>query len=233
MSNREFDDFDDFASTYRETHNKSLKISGTDSDYFSEHKICEIRNNENLNNIIMLDLGCGDGNSAKFFQKHFENSKYYGLDVSKESIAIANEKNVPNSDFLSFDGSSLPFEDNSFDIILIACVLHHINFDNHEKLLDEVKRVLRVGGKLYIFEHNPFNPVTQKIVKDCPFDKDAVLLSPTYTKKTLLKTGFKVITTNFIIFFPRNKVFNKFLFLEKYFKKIPIGGQYYTVSSKS
>ena len=232
MPKKAFDNFDGFAKDYRQIHDESIKISGTDSDYFSEQKVEEIRRNESNANPTVLDLGCGDGNSALFFQKHFSNLKYFGLDVSKESIAIASKKGLTDAEFTHYNGLDIPFEDNTFDIILIACVLHHINFELHEKVLQEVKRVLKKGGRLYIFEHNPFNPVTQKIVKDCPFDQDAVLLSPFYAKKVLAKLDYREINVNYTIFFPRTQIFNKLLALEKYLKWLPIGGQYYAKSTK-
>ena len=45
MSKKAFDDFDDFAADYRQIHNESIKISGTDSDYFSEQKVEEVKKN--------------------------------------------------------------------------------------------------------------------------------------------------------------------------------------------
>lgn len=232
MSKKAFDDFDGFAADYRQIHNETIKFSGADSDFFSEQKVEEVRKNERQDNLKILDLGCGDGNSAVFFQKHFPDSKYLGLDVSQESIAVAQGKTPPNAEFLHYNGFDLPSEDNSLDVVFIACVLHHINFDNHEKVLGEVRRVLKQEGRLYIFEHNPFNPVTRKVVRDCPFDEDAVLLSPFYTKKTLSKLNFRQTSVNYIIFFPRTKILNWALPLENYLKWLPMGGQYYTKSIK-
>jgi ubiquinone/menaquinone biosynthesis C-methylase UbiE len=232
MSKRAFDDFDEFAADYRQIHNEALKFSGTDSDFFSKQKVEEVRKHEAQDNLKILDLGCGDGNSGVFFQKYFPDSKYLGLDVSQESIAVARSRNLPNAEFAHYNGFDLSAEENSFDVVFIACVLHHINFDHHEKVLGEVRRVLKPDGRLYIFEHNPFNPVTRKVVRDCPFDEDAVLLSPFYTKKVLTKLNFRQISTNYTIFFPRVKALNWALPLENYLKWLPMGGQYYTKSIK-
>ena len=43
-------------------------------------------------------------------------------------------------------------------------------------LYREVTRLLRPGGRLYVFEHNPWNPVAQWVVRHTPIDRDAVLL---------------------------------------------------------
>jgi ubiquinone/menaquinone biosynthesis C-methylase UbiE len=231
MSERKFDEFDHFANDYREIHNQNLKLSGVTSDYFSEHKIQILKENEQIESINFLDFGCGDGNSAIHFYNYFPNSIYNGIDISSESINVAKSLATNNSNFQTFDGMNIPFEDNTFDVIFTACVFHHIDFKLHHNLFKEIYRVLKPGGKFYIFEHNPWNPVTRHIVNTCPFDADAVLLSPTYTKNILNKV-FKNHSTNFILFFPRHKFFSLFIKLEKFLCKLPLGGQYYTVTKK-
>lgn len=225
--NRKFDEFDHFANEYREIHNKNIKISGLDSDYFSDHKIKILKENEKTDAIDLLDFGCGDGNSAEFFNKYFKNSSYKGIDISTESINIAKTKEFINTEFQFFDGENIPFNDNSMDVIFTACVFHHINFKLHQNLFLEIYRVLKPGGRFYIFEHNPWNPVTRHMVNTCPFDKDAVLLSHKYTQKMFKQAKFNKIETNFILFFPRHNFFKIFLQLEPKLKKIPFGGQYY------
>jgi ubiquinone/menaquinone biosynthesis C-methylase UbiE len=229
---RQFDNFDQFAQDYRDIHNENIKISGADSEYFAEYKILEIKEIEDITSSLrILDLGCGDGISAVFFNQHFPKSNYLGIDVSEESIEVARQRQVANASFDAYDGYTIPQPDETFDMAFIACVLHHINFDNHAQVLKEVRRVLKKGGRLYIFEHNPYNPVTQKIVKDCPFDDDAVLLSPPYSRRLLQKVvGFAKTNIRYTIFFPRKGFFKKLLFLEKYMNWIPMGGQYFTRS---
>lgn len=233
MPKRAFDDFDDFAQDYRQIHNKSIRISGADSDFFSEQKIREVRKNEAAGDPRILDLGCGDGNSASFFHKYFPDAEYVGLDVSEKSVAIAQEKAIPNAKFSNYDGAEIPLPADAFDIVFVSCVLHHISFDMHENFLREIGRVMKNGGRLYIFEHNPFNPVTRRIVRMCPFDEDAVLLSASYTKKLLSKLNFDAIQIDYTLFFPRFRIFKTLLGLEEYLKWLPLGGQYYARSIKT
>lgn len=232
MSRKMFDDFDAYAKDYRHIHNESLKFSGADSDYFSEQKIEEVRKNETMQSPKILDLGCGDGNSAVFFRKHFKACEYFGLDTSKESVSIASSRELFGATFSYYNGFDLPFSDGAFDIVFIACVLHHIDSRQHEKILAEVKRVLRPGGRLYIFEHNPLNPVTRRMVRNCPFDEDAVLLTSFYTRKLLMRLKFQDVNVGYTLFFPRHRIFNRMLPLENYLKWLPVGGQYYARSIK-
>ena len=228
MINRDFDNFDDHAETYREIHDKSISLSGTNSEYFSEYKIIELAKFENKKSkFSFLDFGCGDGNSSKFISRIFQNSMIRGIDVSVKSIEEAKEKKLDNCIFSSFNGTVIPFENNSFDIIFTSMVFHHISFDLHSTILNELYRVLKPGGRFYIFEHNPYNPLTRKVVRECPFDQDAVLLKPNYALKTITKANFKELILNFTIFIPRIKIFNWFIKLESLFRKIPVGAQYY------
>lgn len=230
--NRKFDSFDEFAEDYRDLHSKSVSFTGCESHYFAEHKLKEVKKREILDEINFLDFGCGDGIISDFFNVNFPNSKYTGIDISLESILQAKKKRTTNQDFLIFDGLNLPFKDKTFDVVFVACVFHHIHFEMHQIILSEIFRVLKKGGRLYVFEHNPLNPVTRRIVNTCPFDKDAVLLKPSYLKNILYTVGFEIVFLKYILFFPRHKIFKFLIRFEDRLQKIPIGGQYYSLSIK-
>jgi ubiquinone/menaquinone biosynthesis C-methylase UbiE len=228
----ELGEFDQFVQDYREIHNKNLKATGYTSRYFAERKIREIADQikEKNNPFNILDLGCGDGLCSVFFRNYFPNASVCGLDVSKDSVQIAREKKIVGAEFSLYDGSHIPYEDNLFDIIMIANVLHHVtDVKNQIKILTECHRVLKKDGRLFVFEHNPFNPITCKIVNSCPFDKDAVLVNPIQMKKILQGIGFKT-TCRFLLFLP--EILQRLEFLEKQIGWVPMGGQYYCISTK-
>jgi ubiquinone/menaquinone biosynthesis C-methylase UbiE len=225
-------DFDEFAKDYRQVHNEHLKFSGADSDYFSEQKIKVVRSIETETSPGVLDLGCGDGNSARFFRKHFPACGYSGVDTSQVSIELAEERKIDGARFVYYDGERIPFPDESFDIVFVACVFHHIDPSAHQQVLSEIKRVLRSGGRLYLFEHNPFNPLTRRIVKNCPFDEDAILLRSGYTRKMLNRSNFAEIEIGYTVFFPNHRIFRGLHGLEPYLKWLPLGGQYYARAVK-
>ena len=224
----DFDNFDEFATDYRELHDKSIKLSGTDSAYFSEYKIKELANIENQKDKLMiLDFGCGDGASCIYFRKYFTTAEIVGIDVSEESIVKAEEKNIERASFSAFNGLKIPLEDNSFDVVFTSMVFHHIDHKLHAQILAEIHRVLKRKGRFYIFEHNPLNPLTRKVVRECVFDEDAVLLKAAYANEVIKKAGFTSSKTKYTIFIPRHKLFNWLLPLEKLFGKIPFGAQYF------
>ncbi|PCJ27033.1 MAG: SAM-dependent methyltransferase [Flavobacteriales bacterium] len=225
---RQFDNFDEHAKDYRHTHDKSVEMSGADSDYFSEYKIIELLKFENPKQTLrILDFGCGDGNSSVYIRKHFPNATIFGVDVSDASIKLASEKGITNTIFKAFDGAILPFENEEFDFVFTSMVFHHIEHKLHDGVLKEIHRVLKAGGRFYNFEHNPNNPLTRKVVRECEFDEDAVLLKPSYNREVTNRSGLKTDKLNYTLFFPRHKMFKIFLGLEKMLTWCPIGAQYY------
>lgn len=93
----------------------------------------------------LLEVGCGGGLVARYIAKNY-GSNVVGIDVDPEQIKIAGKdiRGIPNIRFLKADVTSLPFEDNSFDIVLSFGVLHHVY--NWIDALREIKRVLRANG---------------------------------------------------------------------------------------
>lgn len=236
MQKTENDNFDEFAANYREVHTENVqKLSGKDSEYFSEYKIAELaRRFDTDAQIKVLDLGCGDGISSKFFRSIFRNCSYSGIDISGESVDIAKEQycSLGNVTFEVYDGEHIPFEDDSFDMVFIACVMHHIKSDNHKNIISECRRVLKDQGSLVIFEHNPNNPVTMKAVNTCPFDKDAVLMKSKYLKNLMTECGLTDAKVRYTIFIPRKGILEKLVPIEKGLYWCPMGGQYYVTAKK-
>ena len=226
MQERTFDGFDEYAEDYRSIHTENVKISGADSFYFAEMKVKILQEWEENQALNVLDIGCGDGATEVFIQNYFPAWKVTALDISEKSIAKAIEKNIPNTSFSVYDGLQVPVAPGSFDIVFIAGVLHHVDFSLHHTIAHEISRILKKDGRLYLFEHNPLNPVTKQLVKTCVFDKDAKLLYNNYSRKLFQKAGLKINANPFIIFFPRKGLLAKFIFLEKYLKWLPFGGQY-------
>jgi len=89
----------------------------------------------------ILDLGCGSGIAAKYFQDFFK-AKVIGIDIRDNRLVP-----IP---FQIFDGKNLPFENDSFDVVLINYVLHHCQ--SPEELLKEAKKVAK---RIIIFEDLP------------------------------------------------------------------------------
>lgn len=232
MAERSFDDFDAYAKEYRRIHTENIKISGADSFYFAEMKVNLLQQFESNVSLKVLDVGCGDGTTELYMHKYFPLWQVAAIDTSKKSIEEASSKNIFNCTFKNYDGRKIPYAEESFDVIFMAGVLHHINPLLHNDLIKEINRVLKPSGRFYLFEHNPFNPLTKHLVNTCVFDKDAKLLKSGYTERVLRENDFVINGKKFIIFFLRKGILSKLIFLEKYLQWLPLGGQYFIVAGK-
>jgi ubiquinone/menaquinone biosynthesis C-methylase UbiE len=228
-------EFDKFSSRYSDVNNAMTKnLSGFDLNYFNEYKIRDLYSEvgkitSNLK-IEILDFGCGVGNSAPFLREYFQTANIQGVDVSEESIKIANSLKSNQTVHFQKIFSSLPFANDSFDLIFSACVFHHIPINERSYWIKELYRCLKPGGVLMIYEHNPMNPITQIIFRTAEFDKGAHMLYSSKLNQLLKEANFKSIKSKYRVFFP--KLLSRFLFLELFLSKIPLGAQYYSICRK-
>lgn len=225
-------EFDKFADEYLAAHTENLKISGEAPDYFARYKLDEIRRAWTAARLpepaAVLDFGAGIGNSLPHLHRVFPGAKLTGLDVSEKSLAVAETRFPGLARLVRYDGGDPPLPDASFDLIFSACVFHHIEAAEHVALLASLRRLLRPGGVLAIFEHNPVNPVTRYIVATCPFDENAVLIpAPTFAERQKA-AGFKSVKVAYTGFFPGSLAALRPL--ERFMTALPVGAQYYTLA---
>lgn len=226
-------DFSDFKNTYRQEVQASISFIGQDVDFFTEVKakhILELARQHfgELKDLKVLDVGCGVGETDRYLTKRF--GELYGVDVAAGVLDVAGTKN-PTAKYLVYDGSTLPFQDDMFDVAFAVCVLHHVEPRKWSRFISEMKRVTREGGLVAVFEHNPFNPLTKLAVNRCAFDKDATLVSARRLSNILINSGMVIIDRNYFLFFPsRGHIFS---IIERWLWRFPLGAQYYIVAGKS
>lgn len=231
-------EFDTFAGEYRRIHDKNIGFSGADSDFFTEYKIKEIAERGLLKlkkAPAILDYGCGDGNAAKFITSYFPDADYCGIDISKDSVKQAIHTYADAGGkyrFLIYDGKRLPFESGTFDMVYMACVMHHIIPYLRTAVVRECLRVLKPDGKLVIFEHNPLNPLTLHAVNTCPFDENAKLLTSSKLEQLIKEAGGRIKCRRFTFFIPRKGVLKQITGVEKHLAWCPFGGQYYITAER-
>ena len=223
-------EFDKFAEEYLATHQQNLKISGEAPDYFARYKLEELRRLWSRQSLpeptTVLDFGCGIGASLPHLKAAFPRAALTAVDVSSRSLEIAETRFPGIATLVPYDGTgAVPLAAESQDLIFSACVFHHIDAAEHSRILGDLRRLLRPGGHLVIFEHNPVNPVTRYIVATCPFDENAVLIGGGDLKARLRKSGFGAIRLAYTGFFPG--ALRALRPLEPGLKSIPLGAQYY------
>jgi ubiquinone/menaquinone biosynthesis C-methylase UbiE len=97
----------------------------------------------------ILEIGCGSGYGAVLLSE-LRPESYVGVDLMPEQIALAHQRRLPNAEFMVQDAARLPFADESKDVVVIFGVLHHIPV--WRKVVSEIYRVLRPGGRLFVEE---------------------------------------------------------------------------------
>jgi len=228
-------EFDKFADEYREVLAQSIETSGEAPEFFAEYKVRDVARllraaHPNGERLSVLDFGSGTGGSVPFFQKFLPEAEVTCVDVSLRSLEVGNGRFPSGVHFVAFDGGRLPFGDESFDCAFASCVFHHIPADSHVPLMAELKRVLKPAGTLVIFEHNPFNPLTVRTVRACPFDENAVLILATELRRRIRQAGFSRASIAYRVFFPR--LLRALRPLEVGLTWLPVGAQYFVAARK-
>ncbi len=226
-------EFDKFAENYNESLRNSLALTRTSDKYQAEYKVRLLKNRlvrgvvktRGGTGLNILDFGCGVGLSLPYLLEQFSGSKIYATDVSEVSLDVVRAE-LPQVTIVDSALNAV----EKFDVILMSTVLHHITSSARVEILENLRANLKPDGCLVVIEHNTYNPLTRRIVSNCPMDVDAELISMRDIKKLLsADCGFKIRETGYCSFFPEPlKALTK---LDPILKKIPLGGQYFVVAT--
>ena len=198
-------DFDRYSSDYQALVAASLGPHVQDVDHYAAYKVEDVASvmaREALPCERILDFGAGVGTSVPHFLRLMPHAELVCADVSAASLELAQARFGSAVTCQHLDTAALPFADDSFDVVFVACVFHHIPARDHVRWLAALRRVLRPAGRLFLFEHNPLNPLTRRVVARCPFDADAVLIRASEMRKRLHTAGFGAVNNRYRLFFP-------------------------------
>lgn len=113
-----------------------------DSHYL--RKLPEILPADRSGPVSMLDLGAGHGRSLGLARQVLgaDGVIWRGVDIDDSSEHLSRPKDAPAVDI--YDGTNLPYDDASFDVIWCKQVLEHVRYP--DAVIGEVARVLKPGG---------------------------------------------------------------------------------------
>ena len=115
-----------------------------------------------------LDVGCGTGALARRLAA--AGYEMTGIDPSDGMLDVL-RRQAPEIRAVHGSGTALPFADDSFDVVLTVAVMHHIADPNDVKrTLSEMVRVVRSGGRVLVWDHNPRNPYWRFLMARVPQD---------------------------------------------------------------
>mgnify|MGYP000876598678 CR=1 FL=1 len=216
--------FDDFSSNYEDKILKSFgNIDSNVSYYHSGKAKIAKRELTSIPNKI-LDFGCGVGSMLKFLKENFNESKFYAYDESLKSLELVKTK-YPDVNCINNLNTI-----EKFDLIFVSNVIHHVKSVERNDLFQKIYNLLEDNGRLLIYEHNPYNPITLKVVANCEFDIDAELINKKNLIQLCSKNNFKLEKSGYIHFFPSKLKF--FFYIERYLKWFFLGAQYFCIFRK-
>lgn len=151
----------------------------------------------------ILDVATGTGKQAFAFAK--QGFDVVGVDLSEGMVKVANRKNrYKNARFQVADATTLPFENNSFDIVSISFALHTMPPTVRRAVLREMARVTRIGGTVIIVDFAlPLNKLGKYLVYDLvrvPMGKHFVEFTHSDLEGLLGESGFKTGEQRWAIF---------------------------------
>ncbi|MEC3954755.1 methyltransferase domain-containing protein [Nocardia sp. CDC153] len=103
-----------------------------------------------------LDIGCGPGRLVNALaHRAGPRGRAVGIDPSAEMIDYASAHAAPNCSFDLGAAQSLPYPDDSFDVVTSTFAMHHIAEAERKTALEAMFRVLRPGGRLLLADTHP------------------------------------------------------------------------------
>lgn len=204
---------------YYDDHSTKFPVTTVwDIPYYRSINQTEISFLGNVKSKLVLDLGSGIGEDTQFLSKN--GAIIVSLDSSEKSLKISQQVN--DNLHVRADATNLPFKNGVFDIVFGREVLHHVD----EKItLNEVRRILKIGGYAVFEEPLKFNPLVviyRFIKKDERVPQHSFApshlskLAIHYFKKSESKSFYMIFPFFyvFILYFPATEAFLTKLYMK-------------------
>ena len=164
-------------------------IAGDDEPFYhyKRKKFLALLHEVNFQGKRVAEIGCGPGGNLVEILKRSP-LRLVGFDISQQMINLAKEKLPASVELIKTEGTTLPVDDKSFDIVFTATVLQH-NTDRVmlEKLIREIARIS--ASKVYLFE---------RIEPDFKGDELCEGRPVSYYTDIMKSCGFTLKSTTFI-----------------------------------
>lgn len=184
--------------------------------------------------LALLDYGCGAGDLMRVLADMGGRGSFTGCDVSTGMLAEVGKRWPagfgPPPATAPQDGARTPFASGAFDIVTVSAVLHHVPVAERAAVYAELGRVLKPGGRVYVFEHNPRNPLVRYVIARTPIDENAVLLDAREVQEGLLGASRYELETDYLMFMPPGLAF--LAPVDRALAWLPLGAQYVVAARK-
>jgi SAM-dependent methyltransferase len=224
--------FDGYAKNYDAALSNALAPSGENREFFAEGRVAWLArclSGLGASPRRVLDFGCGDGSTTPILQRVLGPEFCIGVDVSPKSLEIARTAHA--NERIRFEPIEDVRSDWAMDLAYCNGVFHHIAPEARPAVLGMIRDALKAGGLFALWENNSWNPATRYVMSRCPFDEDAILLSPSGARGLLKQAGFEIVRTDFRFIFPH--ALRGLRKLEDFAHRLPLGAQFQVLCRKS
>ena len=211
--------------------NQGLGLYGEDKHFFLAARVDDLQKQLGATRPrSILDFGCGFGDSSQHLAGVYPEARVLGIDTSDQALEHATRahgsQRVQFRPVADFEAAE------EFDLCYVNGVFHHIEPEERISTLEVLRRALVPGGRLALFENNPWNPGTRILMKRLSFDQDAIPINPREARQLLRRGGFAECgSARFLFWFPR--ALAPLRFLEPWLCGVPLGAQYCLLATRS
>jgi SAM-dependent methyltransferase len=230
-------EFDDYADNYRsELSHVCRRLVDPGENYFVDLKAAEIHRLVREQGcdparLMIADIGCGIGDFEKRLAADFKQT--LAFDLSLKMVEVAQRlAPLTQGGYLCADCLAIPLADGSADVVFASSMFHHMPENSLAAAVAELARICRSGGLVVCFEHNPFNPVTQMVVRTTPIDKTAKLMRSSAVRCAFAQVGLRQIERRYILFGPK-AVDVRLARFGPWLQRVPLGAQYLVAGRKA
>jgi SAM-dependent methyltransferase len=217
--------FNQYARNYDAVLNGALSATGEDKGYFARGRVnwfSQCLRKLEIGPARVLDYGCGTGSTEPLLLQALDCASVIGIDPSEDSVREA--QGLHPSQRITFLPLARYKPTADCDAAYCNGVFHHIAPAQRISSLRLVFDSLRPGGVFAFWENNPWNLGTRYVMSRCPFDHDAVTISPPEARTLARDAGFEVLRVDHLFFFPG--FLGWLRGLEPALRRFPFGGQF-------
>jgi SAM-dependent methyltransferase len=169
----------------------------------------------------VLDVGAGQGTLLAAMPAHYEK---VAVDVSAGMLTRARERGIETHVASAAD---LPFATGSVDLAMSFAVLHHlVERDTVRAALVEMCRVVKPGGAVLIWDHNPLNPYWPILMARLPQDSGEERLVPARIVLDCVRAagmeGVRLQRLTFVPEFTPRRILKRAAELERVLERVPV-----------
>ncbi|SFG60124.1 Methyltransferase domain-containing protein [Pedobacter insulae] len=181
---------------------------------------------KNIEPKTVLEVGAGDGSILHYLNEWNFGKELYALEIAQSGVELIKKRNLGRLKAAqTFDGYKIPYPDDSFDLIILAHVLEHVE---HERIL--IRELKRVAKYIAIEVPRDYRFGVDNRMKHFLDYGHINMYTPTSLRFLLKSEGLEVIADKVSITQPEVNYFNEFVNKKSpksFLKKLKIAAEYY------